>query len=463
MTPSIWLVGAASIAYSAQHPLPMKTALLIASAVSVSREPTHPSRHVGMNATFEVLVADLSAPSRSEFLFRHPPLLLLVASRSFSEFSYQIGVVAVGWRIYQLTGSAFHLGMVGLAQFLPNLLLVFIAGHAADRYDRRRVVQLCQFAQALASLYLAWRSFAGALSALEVFLALVVFGVATAFESPALSALLPGVAPEGNLQRATALSAGTGQIAAISGPAIGGLIYAIEPAAPFAAMAVFWLLACAASGAIHLQRSVAPSEPPTFSELFAGIKFVRDNPAILGTISLDLFAVLLGGATALLPIYARDILHAGPWALGAMRAAPAVGALLMTAVLARHTIKQRVGLRMLQAVIAFGLATIVFALSKEIWLSIIALAAMGAADAVSVVVRVSLVQLATPDEMRGRVGAVNFLFIHASNQLGEFESGLTAALLGAVPAAALGGIGTIAVALLWMKLFPSLRNTERLE
>jgi MFS family permease len=390
-------------------------------------------------------------------------LLLFVVSRSFSEFSWQIATVAVGWQIYQLTGSAFYLGMVGLVQFIPSALLIFIAGHAADRYDRRRVVQLCQFAQALAAAYLAWRSFTGSLAAGEILIALVVFGIATAFESPALSALLPGVAPEGGLQHATALSSGAGQLATITGPAIGGLVFAIAPAAPFAIMTLFWLFAGLAAAAIRLERVVKPTEPPTFSELFAGITFVRDNPAILGTISLDLFAVLLGGASALLPIYARDILHAGPFALGVMRAAPAIGALVMTAFLARHQIKRKVGLRMFQAVIAFGLATTVFALSQTTWLSILALAAMGAADTISVVIRVSLVQLATPDEMRGRVGAVNFLFIHASNQLGEFESGITAALFGAMPAALLGGIGTIAVALLWMKLFPSLRKVERLE
>jgi len=396
-------------------------------------------------------------------LLRHKPLLLYVAARSFSEFAWQITTVAVGWKIYQLTGSAFYLGMIGLVQFVPSALLVFIAGHAADRYDRRRVVQLCQFAQGLAAIYLVARGLTGMLSALDIFLVLLVVGSATAFESPALLALLPGVAPEGQLQRATAFSSGASQIATITGPAIGGLAYAIDPAAPYVIMALFWLLAGCAAGAIRLERSVKPTEPPTFSELFAGIGFVRSNPAILGTISLDLFAVLLGGATALLPIYARDILHAGPWALGVMRAAPAVGALVMTAVLTRHPMTRRVGMRMFQAVIAFGVATIVFALSSEIWLSVIALAAMGAADTISVVIRVSLVQLATPDEMRGRVGAVNFLFIHASNQLGEFESGLTAALFGAMPAALIGGLGTIAVALLWMKLFPSLRKVERLE
>lgn len=232
--------------------------------------------------------------------------------------------------------------------------------------------------QALAAAYLAWRSLAGALTTPEIFVVLAIFGVATAFEGPASSALLPGVAPEGALQRAAALSTGTWQIAAISGPALGGLAYAVAPVAPYALMAMFWLMAGLCSGAIRTRQSVATTEPPTFSELFAGFSFVRANPAILGTISLDLFAVLLGGATALLPIHARDILQAGPWALGVMRAAPAVGALLMTAVLARHALSRRVGLRMFQAVIAFGIATALFALSRNLWLSIAALAAMGA-------------------------------------------------------------------------------------
>lgn len=395
-------------------------------------------------------------------LSRHPPLLLYIASRSLSEFSYQVATVAVGWQIYALTGSAFYLGLAGLVQFVPSALLVFVAGHAADRYDRRRIVQFCELTQGLAAGYLAMRLLMGTLTAPEIFIVLGMFGLAGAFESPASSALLPAVAPDGMLQRATALSTGAWQIATIGGPAIGGLAYALSPSAPFVLMTVLSLVASGLSGLIRVERA-APSEHEGPDGLFAGLHFVRSNPAILGTISLDLSAVLLGGATALLPIYAKDILQAGPWALGVMRAAPAVGALLMTAVIARHPIRRRAGLRMFQAVIAFGLATIVFALSRNVWLSILALAAMGAADTISVAVRVALVQLATPDAMRGRVGAVNFLFINASNQLGEFESGMAAALLGAVPAAALGGIGTIAIALLWMKLFPVLRQVDRLE
>jgi MFS family permease len=275
--------------------------------------------------------------------------------------------------------------------------------------------------------------------------------------------MLPLVAPEGTLQRATALSSATFQIATITGPALGGFAFAVAPGTPYAMMAAFWLVAGILIGAIRLKRQAATEDPPTLSALFAGVGFVRRNPPILGTISLDLFAVLLGGVTALLPIYARDILHTGPWGLGVLRGAPAIGALLMATALARYSIKRRVGMRMFQAVIIFGVATTIFALSQWLWLSLLALVVLGAADMVSVVIRLSLVQLATPDAMRGRVGAVNYLFINASSQLGEFESGVTAALLGAVPAAALGGIGTIAVALLWMKLFPTLRDVERLE
>ena len=396
-------------------------------------------------------------------LLTHRPFLYYVSSRGFSEFSYQIGTVAVGWQVYALTGSAFALGMVGLVQFIPSALLVFAAGHVADRYDRKRVVQICQFVQALASAFLAWGTFGGWLSLAQIYLAMAVFGVATAFESPAAAALLTGVAPDGMMQKATAVSTAAWQVATISGPALGGLAYAAAPGTPYAMMAVFWLLSGALNGAIKPKPSLAATEPPTLASLFAGVGFIRRNPPILGTISLDLFAVLLGGATALLPIYARDILHTGPWGLGVLRGAPAVGALIMSGVLARHAIARRAGIRMFQAVITFGLATLVFALSRSVWLSLLALAVMGAADTVSVVIRIALVQLSTPDEMRGRVGAVNYLFVNASNQLGEFESGITAAMFGAVPAVVLGGLGTIAVALLWMKLFPTLREVERLE
>ena len=392
-------------------------------------------------------------------LFTHRPFLFYLGTRSCTRFATQIAAVEV----YELTGSAFDLGMIGLVQFVPSALVVFVAGHAADHYDRRWVIALCQLVEALTAAYLALGTFGGWISVPGIFIAMTVLGLATGFESPAIAALLPGVVPEGEVQRGTAISTGAAQVVTITGPAVGGLAYAVAPSLPYVVMLVLWLLGALLAVVIVRERAVVSHTATSLKAVFAGVSFVRHNPAILGTISLDLFAVLLGGAVALLPIYASDILDAGPWGLGLLRAAPAVGALLMTAVLTRFTIETRVGMRMFQAVIVFGVATIVFAVSTAMWLSILALAVMGAADTVSVVIRFSLVQLATPDDTRGRVGAVNFLFINASNQLGQFESGVTAALLGTVPAAVLGGVGTIAVALLWMKLFPTLRKVERLE
>jgi MFS family permease len=400
-------------------------------------------------------------------LLKQSSFLFFLSSRSLSRLSSLVGIVAMGWQIYDLTGSAFALGMVGLVGFLPTAVLVFVAGHAVDRYERKRIMQACQLAEALTAVFLAWGAFAGWLNVIHIFAATLVLGTTAAFENPATAALLPLIAPQGSLQRATALSSGAAQLATIAGPALGGFAYAVSPGLPYAIMVLFWLLAALFVGAIQLMQPDEPNSAEKGSaspgDLFAGVHFIRQSPPILGTISLDLFAVLFGGATALLPIYARDILMAGPLGLGILRAAPAVGALAMTSWLARHTIRRRVGMRMFQAVIVFGVATIVFALSHWMWLSVLALALLGAADNVSVVIRFSLVQLQTPNEMRGRVGAVNFLFINASNNLGQFESGVTAALFGAVPAAVLGGVATVAVALLWMKLFPTLRDVDKLE
>ena len=402
-------------------------------------------------------------PVGARDLLTHRSFLFFLLSRSLSRFSSQIGAVAIGWQVYDLTGSAFDLGMVGLVQFLPTALLVFVAGHAADRFERKRVVQLCQLVEALAALFLAGSTFAGRITEVQIFVATFVLGIAGAFESPATSALLPLIAPQGSLQRATAISSGAGQIATIAGPALGGLAFAVMPSLPYGIMGFFLLLGMVLTGGIRILQQAPAKDQATPDDLYAGVRFVRNNPAILGTISLDLFAVLFGGVTALLPIYAHDILQTGPLGLGILRAAPAIGALLMTTYLARHTINRRVGMRMFQAVIVFGLATVVFAVSHWMWLAILSLALHGAADTISVVIRFSLVQLATPDEMRGRVGAVNFLFINASNQLGQFESGVTAALFGAMPSAILGGVATVAIALLWMKLFPTLRDVEKLE
>lgn len=393
----------------------------------------------------------------------HPPFRYFFLGRICSEFAFQMATVAVAWQAYALTNSPLALGLIGLAEFAPTALLTFAAGHVADRYDRRRVIQVSLGVEALTAAFLAWGSVAGWLTAPQIFAAVAVIGAASAFETPAAAAMLPGAAPAGTLQNASALATGAWQVSTIGAPALGGLLFTLAPGLVYLLMGLLCLVSAVLCAGIRVERAPPPSEPPSLRALFAGAAFVRANPAILGTISLDLFAVLLGGATALLPIFARDILHTGPEGLGLLRGAPAVGALMMTAVLARHAIQRRAGLRMFQAVVIFGLATVVFAVSRSMALSLAALWVMGAADTVSVVIRSSLVQLATPDHMRGRVNAVNFLFINTSNQLGEFESGLTAAWFGTVPAALLGGIGTIVVALLWMKLFPSLRRLERLE
>ncbi|SCB44922.1 Predicted arabinose efflux permease, MFS family [Bradyrhizobium yuanmingense] len=440
--------------------------MLTSGATSATREAFDIEGKSGPSVTEEAMPEQPISghrPVTAGELLRHPAFLFFLLSRSLSRFSSQIAAVAIGWQIYDLTGSAFDLGMVGLVQFLPTALLVFVAGHAADRYERKRVVQLCQLVEAATALYLGAITYLGAVSEVQIFIATFLLGIAGAFESPTTAALLPLIAPQGSLQRATAVSSGAAQVATITGPALGGIAYAVAPHLAYAVMVLFWVLGMILTGFIRPRPQAIAREGMDSDNIFAGVRFIRSNPAILGTISLDLFAVLFGGVTALLPIYARDILQTGPVGLGVLRAAPAVGALLMTMVLARHAISRHVGLRMFQAVIVFGLATIVFALSSWMWLSVLSLAILGAADTISVVIRFSLVQLSTPDEMRGRVGAVNFLFINASNQLGQFESGVAAALLGAMPAAVLGGVATVAVALLWMKLFPALRKVESLE
>jgi MFS family permease len=395
-------------------------------------------------------------------LYRNRPFLLYFTGRLFSHFSRQIVAVAVGWQVYEITGSAFHLGMVGLVQFLPTLFLTFNAGHVADRYNRKRIVQYCQWLEGLAASYLAWGSIGGWISVADIYIASAVFGAAASFERPAGAAMLPNLVRNSQLQQATALASGAMHIATTAGPMLGGFAMAISTGSAYVLCAVFWLCGGICNGLLPTWRRESASGAATLRSLFAGAHFVRRNPTLLGTISLDLFAVLLGGATALLPIFAKDILHTDEMGLGLLRAAPSVGGLVVTYLLARAPLARRVGLRMFQAVIVFGIATVVFGLSTSMWLSLGALTIMGAADQVSVVIRLSLVQLATPDDMRGRVSAINFLFVNASNQLGEFESGITAFWWGAGPAVIVGGLGSIAIALLWMKLFPTLRDVEKL-
>jgi len=383
-------------------------------------------------------------------------------ARIFGTTGNQMLMVAVGWQMYELTGSAWDLGLVGLLQFLPALLLTLVAGHVADRHDRTRILALCMAAQAGTALLLMaatqghWAS-RGLLLALSVAL-----GIAKAFQMPAQQALVPSLVPSTVLPRALAFSSVGMQTAIIGGPALGGFIYVAGASVVYAVCAAAFVAAGVLFLRIGHPHAPPPKEPVSLATVLAGFQFIWQRPVVLGAISLDLFAVLLGGATALLPMFAKDVLHVGPWGLGLLRAAPAVGALCMSVVLTRWPITRRVGRVMFAAVAIYGLATVAFGLSTVFVISLLALWVSGAADMVSVVIRQSLVQLETPDAMRGRVAAVNSIFIGASNQLGEFESGATAALMGPVGSVLLGGIGTLAVAALWMKLFPALAQRERL-
>jgi MFS family permease len=398
----------------------------------------------------------------SESLLGQRDFLLYWCARVGATVAYQMVSVAVGWQVYALTGRALDLGLVGLAQFLPSFVLVLLVGQVADRFDRRRTLQASVIVQAAATCALALGSHTGRIDVRDIFALVMVIGAARAFQQPAMQALLPALVPRRLLSRAIAANSSASQAAFIAGPALGGVIYVAGPGVVYG-VAVLLLLATVATVAfIHLREAPAAPGKVTLRSVFAGIRFIRSRPDLLGAISLDLFAVLLGGATALLPIYARDILDAGPWALGVLRSSTAVGALAMALWLMRHPIHRHAGRIMFAAVAVFGLATIVFGVSRSFALSVAALATLGAADMISVVVRQSLVQLETPDEMRGRVSAVNALFIGTSNQLGEFESGVTAAWFGVVPSVVIGGLGTLAIVALWMRLFPALARVDRL-
>ena len=396
-------------------------------------------------------------------LTRQRPFVLFWFSRLAVTVAYHMLIVAIGWTIYDLTNSALDLGLVGLIQFVPNVILTLLVGHAADRYDRRYIVIAAQVFYVLAAVTVLIVLLSSIKSVNLLFLAVLVLGCARAFELPAGSALVPTLVPQALVPRAVAAWASANQTAVISGPAAGGLIYALSPPLVCGLAIAFCLVATLLVSLIKVERPPVPREPTTLATVLAGFKFIRGRSRLLGVITLDLLVVLFGGATALLPIYARDILDAGPETLGLLRSAPAIGALATTVLLSRFPIERHVGAVMFGVVALFGAATIVFALSTWLWLSMTALAILGAADAISVVIRFSLVQIETPDEMRGRVGAINYLFVGASNTLGEFRAGAVAAVIGAVPSALVGGIGSLLVAVLWMMLFPSLRRIDRYE
>ena len=371
--------------------------------------------------------------------------------------------VAIGWQVYDLTRNPLDLGLVGLAQFLPSLGLALITGHVADRYDRRRVLAVCIVVEVVCALLFLGFTVRGGTNTLFLFGVLVLFGTARAFEFPASVALMPNLVPQRLFTNAAAWSSSAWQSATIAGPAIGGLLYAVAPEVVYGCCALMFSVSILLVSIIHIGPRTVEQKAQTWKSLVAGISFIRSQPVVLGAVSLDLFAVLLGGATALLPIYARDILHVGPWGLGILRSAPALGALVTAVIMARRPIQHHAGVILLGTVGIFGLSIVGFGLSRNLWLSLVMLIILGASDMVSVVIRRVLVLVKTPDQMRGRVSAVESVFIGGSNELGEFESGVTAAWFGVVPAVVLGGLGTLAIVGLWARIFPQLRQVDSLE
>jgi MFS family permease len=403
-------------------------------------------------------------PRRSSYAaFSHRDFTLYWLARFLASIALQMQAVGIGWQVYDVSRDPLDLGLVGLVSFLPAILLVLVTGHVADRFDRRFVIMVCYALEMLcagALFVLAWE---GLSAVWPIFVVLVGLGTARAFASPAVQAFMPNLVPPADFSSALAWNSTAWQIATIGGPAVGGLLYALGPGAVYGTATAFLALAALLMALMRFRRAKTAVEPASWDTLVAGIRFIRSKQVILGAISLDLFAVLFGGATALLPIYARDILEIGPWGLGMLRSAPALGATVVAVVLAYRPVRRLAGRTLFIAVGLFGVATVVFGASSSVWLSLVALAVLGGADMISVFVRQSLVLIRTPDEMRGRVNAVNMVFVGASNEVGEFESGSVAALVGAVASAIIGGVCTIAIAGLWAHWFPALRRVDRLE
>jgi MFS family permease len=391
---------------------------------------------------------------------------LYLGARFCSSIAAQMIIMAVGWQVYHLTGRVLDLGLIGLSQFLPFLLLVLFAGHVADQFDRRLIILLCLCAHGACALLLLAFALANLSSALPIFAVLAVLGVARAFQLPATQSFVPNIVPAASLRNALAVNSSANQVATIAGPSAGGVLYALSDStfgrfsgaeAVYAAAAMLLLASVGMVALVHTRRMPVVRAAASWASLLQGIRFVWHRKTVLGAISLDLFAVLFGGATALLPAYTRDVLHAGPDVFGYLRAAPGIGAGATALWLAFRPVSRRVGATMFLGVAAFGAATVVFGLTHALWVAMSALVILGIGDMISVFIRSLLVQLHTPDEIRGRVSAVNSVFVGASNELGEFESGVTAAWFGLVPAIVLGGAATLLVTLLWARvLFPSL-------
>jgi len=406
----------------------------------------------------------MSTPApESPSLARHRPFVLFWMARLASTMGYQMLAVTIGWQVYELTDSAFDLGLVGLIQFVPAVVLTLLIGHAADRYDRRLIVRTAHGVYALAAVMIIAALLAGVLTRDLLFGAVFLIGCARAFELPTAHSLVPALVPAPMIARAVAAWTSANQVAIICGPALGGLIYTLSPTLVSAICLVFFTASITLITLVRAKGPAANREPPTFASVLAGFEYIRSSRRLLGVITLDLFVVLLGGATALMPIYARDILSAGPIGLGLLRSAPAAGALITSIVLSRHPVERHIGRKMFAVVAIYGVATIMFALSTSFPLSLLVLALLGASDALSIVIRFSLVQIETPDDKRGRVSAINYLFVGSSNTLGEFESGTVAAWLGVVPSVLIGGFGSLLIAGIWMLLFPDLRRIDRFE
>jgi len=405
-------------------------------------------------------MTDINSPA----IYRDRDFSFFISSRFLSTVAMQVQSVAIGWQIYDIERTPLSLGLVGLCEFVPMFLLTLPAGEITDRFDQRRILALSQALLGICSGLFLLFSLLYPRDALPFYGVLVLFGAARGFAGPSGQSMLAFLVPPERLAKSIALSSSAFTVAVIAGPALGGFLYAFGPIATYSISLAGFLSAAVLTttfGGRRFDRS-SVSGGSRLARVIEGIRFVRDRPIVLGAISLDLFAVLLGGAVALLPIFARDILHVGPTGLGLLRSAPAVGAALTAFTLSRHPITRRSGVRMFAAVAIFGLATVVFGISHNIYLSLAALFVTGASDMVSVNIRQSLINFATPDPMRGRVGAVSMLFIGASNELGEFESGITASWFGTVPAVIVGGLGTLGVVAAWMWLFPPLRTVDRL-
>jgi MFS family permease len=402
-----------------------------------------------------------AAKSNGFSVLRHRNFTFYLSARILATMAVQMQSVAIGWQVYAMTRNVFDLGMIGLAQFAPFLVLILFAGHAADRFNRRYIILGGFTAQLLCSLMLLAYTLSGAQVVWPVFMVLVLFGSARAFMMPATQAILINMVPAESFSKAVALSSSSFHVAVIAGPAIGGLLYLAGPKVVYVVVAVLQVIAMLMMSRARTGIQPVNREPVTWHSVFEGLRFVRSRPVVLGAISLDLFAVLFGGATALLPAIAHDILQVGPTGLGLMRAAPGLGAAACSIGLAFWPITRRVGSWMFGGVALFGAATVVLGLTASLWIALAALLLMGAGDMVSVYIRHLLVQYETPDAIRGRVSAVNSVFIGASNELGEFESGLTAGWFGLVPALVLGGVATLAVTAGWRHLFPVLRTMDR--